>query len=94
MFLFIHKFFEDYLIFFGEGVLSVSHSVDNYTKNVDERGRKFICERTLPRMLVLYYTLVTSKAQGFENVKIGWLNLQEYYAKCATYKAARFECLR
>ena len=29
------------------------HLVDIYAKNVDERGRNFMCERKLPRLLLL-----------------------------------------
>ena len=32
--------------------LSVPHLVDNYAKIVDERGRNFMCHRTLPSRLV------------------------------------------
>ena len=32
---------------------SVPNMVDNYAKNVDERGRNFMCEHTLPSLFVL-----------------------------------------
>ena len=36
---------------------SVPHLVDNYAKIVDERGRNFMCDRTLPSRLVYFYRL-------------------------------------
>ena len=33
---------------------SIPHLVDNYVKNEDERGRKLMCERTLPSLLVFF----------------------------------------
>ena len=35
------------------GFLSVPHFVDNYAKNVDERAWKFMCQLTLPSLLVI-----------------------------------------
>ena len=32
---------------------SYPHLVDNQMKNVDERGRNFMCERTLPSLIVV-----------------------------------------
>ena len=52
IFFFIRQFFEKYLNFFRS-----VHLVENYSKNVDERGRNFICERTLPSLLVFFQTL-------------------------------------
>ena len=52
IFLFIHQFFERNMNFCGS--LSVPHLVDNYAKNVDERGRNIMCERTLPSVLVSF----------------------------------------
>ena len=49
-FLFINKFFEKYLNFWV--FLSVFHLVENYAKIVDNRGRNFMCNRTLPSLLV------------------------------------------
>ena len=40
--------FRSYTNFFP----SVSHLVDNYAKIVDERGRKLMCDRTIPSRLV------------------------------------------
>ena len=52
IFLFIHIFF---FLLKNTGkclwVLSVPHSVGIYAKNADERGRKFMCERTLLSVL-------------------------------------------
>ena len=44
--------FEKYLNFWV--FLCVPHLVDNYAKIVDERGRNFMCNRTLPSLLVLF----------------------------------------
>ena len=38
--------------------LSVPHLVDNYAKIVDERGQNLMCGRTLPSLLVLYFSKV------------------------------------
>ena len=38
--------------------LSVPHLVDIYAKNVDERGRNFMCERTLTSLLVQFSSQV------------------------------------
>ena len=45
--------FENYLK--KTEILSVVHLVDIYAKNLDERGRNFMCERTLPSLLVNFY---------------------------------------
>ena len=52
IFLSIHQFFEKYLNFLRAFYLLVDNLVDNYAKNVDDRGRNFMCERTLPGLLV------------------------------------------
>ena len=37
---------------------TLPHLVDNYTKNMDELGRNFMCERTLPSLLVSIQSFV------------------------------------
>ena len=46
-----HNFFLKCLILWG--CLSVPHLVDLYAKNVDGRRWNFMCERTLPSLLVI-----------------------------------------
>ena len=45
-----YTFFEKNFNFWG--FLSVPHLVDIYATKVDEQGRNFMCERTLPSLLV------------------------------------------
>ena len=51
IFLFIHNFFEQFLIF--GGFLFVPHLVNIYAKTLDERGWNFMRERTLACLFVL-----------------------------------------
>ena len=57
--IFLFHFFEKDLNFWG--ILSVPHLADIYAKNMDERGRNFMCERTLPRLLLHVQDTMTSK---------------------------------
>ena len=63
--LFIHIFLEKYLNF--RGFLSVPHLIDFYAKNLDERGRNFMCERTLSGLLVFLYSQ-TEVIEPFDEV--------------------------
>ena len=46
------------------GFLFVPHLVDNYAKNVDERGRNIMCERTLPSFLVMKLIFLVIEVEG------------------------------
>ena len=49
-----------------ESFLSVTHLVANLVKNVDERGRNIMCERTFPSLLVYIVLLlkISTKLKG------------------------------
>ena len=53
IFLFVHCFWK--LLEKKTEILSVVQLVDIYAKNWDERGPNFMCERTLPSILVFFY---------------------------------------
>ena len=48
------------------GFLSVPHLVDFYAKNVDERGRNFMCKCTLLSFLVVLYELLSVFIQNLQ----------------------------
>ena len=63
---FVHKQFFKKKLEFSGGFLSVPHLADIYAKNVDERGRNFMCKRTLPSSLVSF--------NSYTGVIVAWIH--------------------
>ena len=54
------------------GFLSVPYLVDIYTKNMDERGRNFMCKRTLLSLLIITSTIAEQPGRRIsENEEFG-----------------------